>query len=151
VRVLSLHFSQAQVPGPALVHHRLPSVLVLKQMMMHASAVLCNKCAYYAHRLDRHKDAYWALNNVLPALLADANLRTHLSPHEVDFLHEYDMSIMDFHGNFSAELAVTASIMHPPWDLHVLVHLMCDCSALHVIPRLPFTLSSVRCDDQLVR
>jgi hypothetical protein len=110
----------------------LPSVLVLntvwphiwtkqpKWTTMHASAILCNKHAYHwhAHHLNCHKDAYWVLNDALPMLLTDANLHTCLS------LYEYSMSVMDFHGDFSAELDITASITHPLQDLHVLVHVV---------------------------
>ena len=87
---------------------------------MHASAVLRNKRAYHwhTHRLDHHKDAYWALDDALPALLADTDLRTRLSP------YEYSMYVMDFRGDFSAELDIAASITHPPRDLHVLMRIM---------------------------
>jgi GINS complex subunit 1 len=87
---------------------------------MHASAILCNKHAYHwhAHHLDHHKDAYWVLDDALPVLLADANLRTCLSP------YEYSMSVMDFRGNFSAELDIAASITHPLQDLHVLMRVV---------------------------
>ncbi len=40
------------------------------------------------------------------------------------------------------ELDVATSIMHLPWDVH-----MCVC----IVPMFPFMLSSVRCEDQLVR
>jgi hypothetical protein len=59
--------------------------------------ILCNKCcllAYYVHCLGHLKDVYWVLGSALPVLLADANLL----------------------------LDVAALIMHPPWDLHMLVH-----------------------------
>jgi hypothetical protein len=49
---------------------------------------------HHVYRLDRLKDVYWVLSGVLPVLLADADL----------------------------SLDVATSIMYPPWDLHVLVH-----------------------------
>ncbi|KAH8985791.1 hypothetical protein EDB86DRAFT_2958034 [Lactarius hatsudake] len=90
-------------------------------LLLYQTAVLRNKrclLAYHAHRLDRLKDMYWALGAALPALLADGDLRARLSPHEVDFLREYNASVMDFRGDFSAELDVAASVTHPPRDLH---------------------------------
>ncbi|KAI9429127.1 GINS complex Psf1 component [Lactarius indigo] len=66
----------------------------------------------------------------LPALLADGDLRARLSPHEVDFLREYNASVMDFRGDFSAELDVAASVTHPPRDLHALVRVVRDCGVI---------------------
>jgi GINS complex subunit 1 len=102
-------------------------------LLLYQTAVLRNKrclLAYHAHRLDRLKDAYWALGGALPALLADGDLRARLSPHEVDFLRAYNASVMDFRGDFSAELDVAASITHPPRDLHVLVRVVRDCGVI---------------------
>ena len=102
-------------------------------LLLHQTAVLRNKrclLAYHAHRLDRLKDMYWALGGALPALLADSDLRARLSPHEVDFLREYNVSVMDFRGDFSAELDVAASVTHPPRDLHALVRVVRDCGAI---------------------
>ena len=107
-------------------------------LLLYQTAVLRNKrclLAYHAHRLDRLKDAYWALGGALPALLADGggggdDLRARMSPHEVDFLRAYNASVMDFRGDFSAELDVAASITHPPRDLHVLVRVVRDCGVI---------------------
>jgi len=103
-------------------------------LLLYQTAVLRNKrclLAYHAHRLDRLKDTYWALGGALPALLADAaDLRARMSPHEVDFLREYNASVMDFRGDFSAELDIAALITHPPRDLHALVRVVRDCGVI---------------------
>ncbi|KAI0266230.1 hypothetical protein BC834DRAFT_876083 [Gloeopeniophorella convolvens] len=93
-------------------------------LLLYQTAVLRNKrclLAYHLHRLDRLKDMYWALGGALPALLADGDLRARLSPHEVDFLREYNTS-----------LDIAASVTHPPRDLHALVRVVRDCGHLIV-------------------
>jgi GINS complex subunit 1 len=102
-------------------------------LLLYQTAVLRNKrclLAYHAHRLERLKDQYWALGGALPALLADGELRARMSPHEVDFLREYNASVMDFRGDFAAELDVAAAITHPPRDLHALVRVVRDCGVI---------------------
>ncbi|KAF8469245.1 GINS complex Psf1 component [Russula ochroleuca] len=117
----------AQADSAALTTTDAPALL------LYQTAILRNKrclLAYHAHRLDRLKDMYWALGGALPALLADNELRSRMSPHEVDFLREYNTSIMDFRGDFSAELDIAASITHPPRDLHALVRVVRDCGVI---------------------
>ncbi|KAI0289238.1 GINS complex Psf1 component [Multifurca ochricompacta] len=103
-------------------------------LLLYQTAILRNKrclLAYHAHRIDRLRDMYWALGAALPALLADNNdLRTRLSPHEVDFLREYNASVMDFRGDFSSELDIASSVTHPPRDLHALVRVIRDCGVI---------------------
>ncbi|KAH9970183.1 GINS complex Psf1 component, partial [Lactifluus volemus] len=102
-------------------------------LLLYQTAVLRNKrclLAYHTHRLDRLKDMYWALGGALPALLADNDLRSRLSPHEVDFLRKYNASIMEFRGEFSAELDIASSVTHPPRDLHALVRVVRDCGVI---------------------
>ena len=117
----------AQADSAALTTTDAPALL------LYQTAILRNKrclLAYHAHRLDRLKDMYWALGGALPALLVDNELRSRMSPHEVDFLREYNASIMDFRGDFSAELDIAASITHPPRDLHALVRVVRDCGVI---------------------
>jgi GINS complex subunit 1 len=66
----------------------------------------------------------------LHALLVDVDLCTCLSLHEVDFLREYNASVMNFRGDFLAELDVAVSITHPPWDVHLLVRIVCNCGVI---------------------
>lgn len=117
----------AQADSAALTTTDAPALL------LYQTAILRNKrclLAYHAHRLDRLKDMYWALGAALPALLADNEMRSRMSPHEVDFLREYNASIMDFRGDFSTELDIAASITHPPRDLHALVRVVRDCGVI---------------------
>lgn len=83
--------------------------------------------AYHAHRMDRLRDMYWAVGGALPHLLSNQDLRSKMSPHEVDFLREYHGSIMEYRADFADELDIMASITQPPKDLHVLVRVVKDC------------------------
>ena len=83
--------------------------------------------AYHTHRTDRLRDMYWNVGGALPHILSNQDIRSKLSPHEVDFLREYHKSIMDFRSDFSDELDIMASITQPPKDLHVLVTVVKDC------------------------
>lgn len=86
--------------------------------------------AYHSHRVDRLRDMYWAVGGALPHLLSNQDIRSKLSPHEVDYLRQYNSSVMEFRSEFSHELDITASITHPPKDLHVLVHVVRDCGVI---------------------
>ncbi|KDQ55458.1 hypothetical protein JAAARDRAFT_336961 [Jaapia argillacea MUCL 33604] len=102
-------------------------------LLIYQTAILRNKrclLAYHSHRLDRLRDLYWGSGGALPHILNDQDIRSKLSPHEVDFLKEYNSSVMDFRGEFSDELDITASITQPPKDLHVLVRVVRDCGVI---------------------
>lgn len=102
-------------------------------LLIFQTAILRNKrclLAYHKHRLDRLRDMYWAVGGALPHLLSNPDIRSKLSPHEVDFLREYSASVMDYRAGFSNELDITASITHPPKDLHVLVRVVRDCGVI---------------------
>ncbi|KAF9531370.1 hypothetical protein CPB83DRAFT_848918 [Crepidotus variabilis] len=86
--------------------------------------------AYHAHRVDRLRDMYWAVGGALPHILSDADIRGKLSPHEVDYLRQYNSSVMEFRSEFSHELDITASITSPPKDLHVLVRVVKECGVI---------------------
>ena len=103
------------------------------ELLVYQTAILRNKrclLAYHKHRLDRLRDMYWSVGGALPHLLSNADIRSKLSPHEVDFLREYSGSVMDYRAGFSNELDITASITHPPKDLHVLVRVVRDCGVI---------------------
>ena len=53
-----------------------------------------------------------------------------MSPHEVDYLRQYNSSIMEFRSEFTHELDVTASITIPPKDIHALVRVVRDCGVI---------------------
>lgn len=104
-----------------------PAVIILQ------SAILRNKrclLAYHSHRLDRLRDMYWAVGGALPHILGDPDMRSKLSPHEVDYLRSYHGSAMDFRGEFSNELDIMASITVPPKELHVSVKVVKDCGVI---------------------
>lgn len=86
--------------------------------------------AYHSHRVDRLRDMYWAVGGALPHILSNQDIRSKLSPHEVDYLRQYNSSIMEFRSEFSHELDITASITNPPKDLHVLVRVIRDCGVI---------------------
>lgn len=114
-----VHQQQQQQPPPAL--------LIIQ------TAILRNKrclLAYHMHRVDRLRDMYWAVGGALPHLLSNQDLRGKLSPHEVDFLRQYNSSVMEFRSEFSQELDIMASITHPPKDIHVLVKVVKDCGVI---------------------
>ena len=86
--------------------------------------------AYHSHRVDRLRDMYWAVGGALPHILSNQDIRSKLSPHEVDYLRQYNSSVMEFRSEFSHELDITASITNPPKDLHVLVRVIRDCGMI---------------------
>lgn len=101
--------------------------------LMYATAINRNKrclLAYHTHRMDRLRDMYWACGGALPHLLGNAELRAKMSPSEVDFLREYNASIMEYRGDFSNELDITAGIEVPPKDLHAMVRVVKDCGVI---------------------
>lgn len=73
---------------------------------------------------------YWAVGGALPHLLSNPDIRSKLSPHEVDYMRQYNSSLMEFRSEFSHELDITASITKPPKDLHVLVRVVRDCGVI---------------------
>jgi GINS complex subunit 1 len=86
--------------------------------------------AYHSHRVDRLRDMYWAVGGALPHILSNQDIRSKLSPHEVDYLRQYNSSVMEFRSEFSHELDIMASITNPPKDLHVLVRVIRDCGVI---------------------
>ncbi|KAF8625341.1 hypothetical protein AX17_006883 [Amanita inopinata Kibby_2008] len=112
----------ASKPGPPQ-----PSLLIIQ------TAILRNKrclLAYHMHRVDRLRDMYWAVGGALPHLLSNQELRSKLSPHEVDYLRQYNSSVMEFRSEFSQELDIMAGITNPPKDIHVLVKVIKDCGII---------------------
>jgi GINS complex subunit 1 len=73
---------------------------------------------------------YWAVGGALPHILSNKDIRSKLSPHEVDYLRQYNSSVMEFRSEFSHELDITASITNPLKDLHVLVSVVRDCGMI---------------------
>jgi GINS complex subunit 1 len=102
-------------------------------LLLYQTAITRNKrclLAYHAHRIDRLRDMYWQVGGALPHILSNQDIRGKLSPHEADYLRQYNTSVMEFRSEFSHELDITASITHPPKDLHVLVRVVRDCGVI---------------------
>ena len=102
-------------------------------LLIYQTAILRNKrclLAYHNHRIERLKDMYWAVGGALPHLLSSADIRSKLSPLEVDFLKRYNSQVMDFRSEFSDELDIMAGITEPPKDLNVLVKVIRDCGVI---------------------
>jgi GINS complex subunit 1 len=105
----------------------------LPALLIYQTAILRNKrclLAYHTHRIERLKDMYWAVGGALPHLLSSADIRSKLSPLEVDFLKKYNSQVMDFRSEFSDELDIMAGITEPPKDLNVLVKVIRDCGVI---------------------
>jgi GINS complex subunit 1 len=102
-------------------------------LLIYQTAILRNKrclLAYHNHRIERLKDMYWVVGGALPHLLSSADIRSKLSPLEVDFLKKYNSHVMDFRSEFSDELDIMAGITEPPKDLNVLVKVIRDCGVI---------------------
>ena len=104
-----------------------PPLLIIQTAINRSKRCLL---AYHSHRVDRLRDMYWAVGGALPHILSNQDIRSKLSPHEVDYLRQYNSSVMEFRSEFSHELDITASITNPPKDLHVLVRVIRDCGVI---------------------
>ncbi|KAF9462524.1 hypothetical protein BDZ94DRAFT_1261109 [Collybia nuda] len=104
-----------------------PQLLILQTIINRNKRCLL---AYHSHRTDRLRDLYWAVGGALPHILSNQEIRGKLSPHEVDFLRQYNTSVMEFRSDFSYELDIMASITHPPKDIHTLVRVVRDCGVI---------------------
>jgi len=105
----------------------LPTLLIIQTAINRNKRCLL---AYHSHRIDRLRDMYWAVGGALPHLLSSPDIRSRLSPHEVDYLRQYNSSVMEFRSEFSHDLDITASITKPPKDLNVLVRVVRDCGVI---------------------
>jgi GINS complex subunit 1 len=131
--------------------------LVCNLTVQHLSARRNKRClmAYHAQRVDMLKDMYWAAGGALAHLLntssagnahngpagaavqattngqTDADIRSKLSPHEVDFLRSYNDLILDYKSDFLDVLDLTAGIESPPGELYVDVKVIKDCGTVY--------------------
>ncbi|KAI0724352.1 hypothetical protein C8T65DRAFT_626211 [Cerioporus squamosus] len=142
---------------------------VMPTVLLYQTAILRNKrclLAYHQHRLEFLKDLYWSVGGALPLLLslppaqaqlqpgqgdaqasgaavsAPQDIRSKLSPHEVDFLRSYAASLVTLrteafssaagagHG-LTEDIDLFAPIAHPPKDLQVHVRVVRDCGIVH--------------------
>ncbi|KAG9047642.1 hypothetical protein FS837_001835 [Tulasnella sp. UAMH 9824] len=99
-----------------------PSQQVLCASTMYHIAIRRNKrclLAYHAHRLERLKHLYWSVGGALPHILTDPEIRSKLSPHEVDFLRSYNASVSDIRNEVLDVLDLAQGISVPPKDMRV--------------------------------
>ncbi|OCH92414.1 GINS complex Psf1 component [Obba rivulosa] len=130
-------------------------------ILLYQTAILRNKrclLAYHHHRIERLKDLYWAVGGAVPLLLsmpsgstntgpqqaggtgnAPSDIRSKLSPHEVDFLRSYAASLLvlrteafssDGAEGLTEDVDLLAPITRPPKELHVLVRVVRDCGVV---------------------
>ncbi|TBU35047.1 hypothetical protein BD311DRAFT_681398 [Dichomitus squalens] len=137
-------------------------------VLLYQTAILRNKrclLAYHHHRVEFLKDLYWSVGGALPLLLslapapaADASagagghggaasaapqdIRSKLSPHEVDFLRSYAASLLTLRteafssasgagAGLTEDVDLLAPISYPPKDLQVHVRVVRDCGIVH--------------------
>ncbi|RXW20579.1 hypothetical protein EST38_g5273 [Candolleomyces aberdarensis] len=86
--------------------------------------------AYHTHRLSMLQNLYWACGGALPHLLTNSDLRSRMSPHEVDYLRQYNASLMEFRSDFTYELDVMSGIEKPPKEIHVRVRVVRECGVV---------------------
>ncbi|RDX56075.1 hypothetical protein OH76DRAFT_1427567 [Lentinus brumalis] len=129
------------------------SARVMPTVLLYQTAILRNKrclLAYHQHRLEFLKDLYWSVGGALPLLLSlppaqaqgQPDIRSKLSPHEVDFLRSYAASLLTLrteafssaagagHG-LTEDIDLFAPIAHPPKDLQVHVRVVRDCGIVY--------------------
>ncbi|KAI0662627.1 hypothetical protein C8Q70DRAFT_908709 [Cubamyces menziesii] len=128
-------------------------------ILLYQTAILRNKrclLAYHHHRLELLKDLYWSTGAGSTAAASAAaagggaaaaapqDVRSKLSPHEVDFLRSYADSLRILREEaFSSaagaaagegiteDIDLLAPISHPPKDLQVHVRVVRDCGVVY--------------------
>ncbi|EJF66521.1 hypothetical protein DICSQDRAFT_151004 [Dichomitus squalens LYAD-421 SS1] len=152
----------------ALAHSAAPAPdnAYMPTVLLYQTAILRNKrclLAYHHHRVEFLKDLYWSVGGALPLLLslapapapaaADASaggaasaapqdIRSKLSPHEVDFLRSYAASLLTLRteafssasgagAGLTEDVDLLAPISYPPKDLQVHVRVVRDCGIVH--------------------
>ncbi|KAI0336022.1 hypothetical protein GY45DRAFT_1316059 [Cubamyces sp. BRFM 1775] len=147
----------------------MPTILLYQTAILRNKRCLL---AYHHHRLELLKDLYWSVGGALPLLLAlppaaakvaagaqaaasaavaggaaaaaPQDVRSKLSPHEVDFLRSYADSLRILREEaFSSaagaaagegiteDIDLLAPISHPPKDLQVHVRVVRDCGVVY--------------------
>ncbi|CCA69621.1 probable PSF1-part of GINS, replication multiprotein complex [Serendipita indica DSM 11827] len=86
--------------------------------------------AYQNHRIEKLKELYWGAAGSLVHLLGDSEVRTRLSPHEVDFLRTYNEIVQEFRGDFEDILDVVGDVAIPPKELNVVVRVVRECGTI---------------------
>lgn len=86
--------------------------------------------AYQNHRLEKLRELYWGAAGSLAHLLGDQDVRSRLSPHEVDFLRRYNEIVQEYRTDFEDVLDIVGDINTPPKDLNVVVRVVKDCGTI---------------------
>jgi GINS complex subunit 1 len=86
--------------------------------------------AYQNNRLEKLRELYWGAAGSLAHLLGDQELRSKLSPHEVDFLRSYNEIVQEYRVDFEDVLDVVGDVTMPPKELNVVVRVVRDCGTI---------------------
>jgi GINS complex subunit 1 len=131
--------------------------LVCNLTVQHLSARRNKRClmAYHAQRVGMLKDIFWGAGGALAHMLntgssgravdgkssngagnsvngeADTDVRSKLSPHEIDFLRGYNDLILDYKSDFLDVLDLASGIDQPPGQLYVDVRVVKDCGTVY--------------------
>jgi GINS complex subunit 1 len=95
--------------------------------VQHLSARRNKRCllAYLATRVGGVKERFWDSGGSL-AYLNEGDIRSNLSPQELDFLRGYNNLILDYKTDFLDVLDLTAGIDRPPGEYMVDVRVIKD-------------------------
>jgi GINS complex subunit 1 len=101
--------------------------LVCSLTVQHLSARRNKRCllAYLATRVGGVKERFWDSGGSL-AYLNEGDIRSNLSPQELDFLRGYNNLILDYKTDFLDVLDLTAGIDRPPGEYMVDVRVIKD-------------------------
>ncbi|KAJ8457569.1 hypothetical protein ONZ51_g11456 [Trametes cubensis] len=163
-------YSLTDAEREELKNRWMPTILLYQTAILRNKRCLL---AYHHHRLELLKDLYWSVGGALPLLLAlppaaaktgagstaaasaaaagggaaaaaPQDVRSKLSPHEVDFLRSYADSLRILREEaFSSaagaaagegiteDIDLLAPISHPPKDLQVHVRVVRDCGVVY--------------------
>ncbi|KAF6743869.1 DNA replication complex GINS protein PSF1 [Ephemerocybe angulata] len=104
-----------------------PSLLIIQTAINRNKRCLL---AYHTHRVSMLQNLYWGCGGALPHLLSNPDLRSKMSPHEVDYLRQYNSNLMDFRAEFTYELDIMSGIEKPPKEIHVRVRVVRECGVV---------------------
>jgi len=109
-----------------------PDGVVAAASFYHVALRRNKRCvlAYQNHRLERLRELYWGAAGSLAHLLGDQDVRSKLSPHEVDFLRKYNQIVQEYRADFADILDVVSDVTDPPKELHVVVRVVKDCGTI---------------------
>ncbi|EAU87036.1 DNA replication complex GINS protein PSF1 [Coprinopsis cinerea okayama7 len=119
---LALSIADENLRGPPP-----PALLIIQTSINRNKRCLL---AYHAHRTSMLQNLYWKCGGALPHLLSNPEFRAKLSPHEVDYLRQYNASLMEYRSEFTYELDIMSGIEKPPKEIHVRVRVARECGVV---------------------